>query len=170
MKLAPKERYALLALIATVIIVVGVWYAARVRLQEDNSVVTSLTSDTVISEIRFGALASTEEAKKPNPRITQKSSYATNEPLVMRITTTLGVEEDFQIGVRLVTQAGAIVELNPPSATFQPGTSSFCCWQVPKEGAYTLQIFRPEKTISTIPLIIQKAIDTNTTKTNLKLF
>jgi hypothetical protein len=155
-----KQRRSTLWLVAILAILVGgVIIGMRVRLDKQNSTATVQTAGAIISEIQFGALFSAQDATKPNPRIEQKQFYATQDRLVMKVTTVPTVTDSFEVGVRLLTPSGSVVEMDPPSATFTPGTSSFCCWQINKEGTYTLQIFRPEKTVSTIPVTIRKGIE-----------
>ncbi len=154
-----QRRSAIWIVIILAVVILGIIVAMRIQLIRQNTNVASTMAGTIISEIQFGALLSPVEADKLNPRIQQKQFYTTSDRLVMRLTTTPEVTEPFEVAVRLLTPSGSIVELNPPSATFTPGTSSFCCWQITKEGTYTLQIFRPEKTVSTIPLVIQKGTE-----------
>lgn len=154
-----RQRYALLVLVIVIVAGAGIWYASRARLTQEAIDGSSAPSGALIEHIAIGALTRPEEAEKLNPKFEQKQTYSTNDKLVMRVTTTTAVTAPFEMGVRLLTPTGKVVELNPSSATFSPGVSSFCCWSVAKEGTYTLQIFRPEKTVSTIPLVIQKGID-----------
>lgn len=157
-----QRRSAIWLIVILAVMVLGVIIARRIQLMNQNTDVTSLAAGTIISEIQFGALLSPAEAEKQNPRIQQKQFYTTDDRLIMRLITTPQVTEPFEVAVRLLTPSGSIVELNPPSAQFTPGTSSFCCWHITKEGTYTLQIFRPEKTVSTIPLTIQKGLEPGT--------
>lgn len=150
----------MLVVIVAAAVSAGIWYAQTIRLEEQNAARTAAPTARIISAIMIGALKSPAEAEALHPRLEQKSAYATDDRLVMRVTSESSVTESFEVGVRLLEQSGNVVELDPPSVTFQPGTSSFCCWQVAHEGNYTLQIFRPEKIISTIPLRVKKAIDT----------
>ncbi|MBI3255737.1 MAG: hypothetical protein HYZ63_02090 [Candidatus Andersenbacteria bacterium] len=152
------QRSALIVLLILAVAIAGAWYASRTRLAPQGVEITSVPVGALIEHIAVGALARPEEAQKPNPKFEQKQAYTTNDRLVMRITTTAAMKESFEIGVRLLTPAGKVVQMDPSSAAFTPGTSSFCCWTIAKEGTYTLQIFRPEKTISTIPLLIQKGM------------
>lgn len=152
-----QTRYLALAIVLAAAVIAGIWYAKTIRLEEQNAARTIVPTDRVIASIMIGALKSPAEAEDLNPRLEQKSAYTTDDQLVMRITSEPAVREPFEVGVRLLEQSGKVVEIEPPSVTFQPGTSSFCCWQVTTEGNYTLQIFRPEKVISTIPLVVKQA-------------
>lgn len=115
----------------------------------------------IISDIKIGALISHTEAQDLNPRIEQKSRYTTIDPLVMRITSTEQATEPFSVNVRLVRPDGSIVGIDPPTATFSPGISSFCCWTVSEPGEYTLQIYRPEGIFSSAPLTIVPALNSD---------
>lgn len=154
-----KQRYMLLFVVIAAVAALGVWWASRARLSQEVSEVASVPAGAIIEHIAVGALTRPEEAQKPNPKFEQKQTYDTNDQLVMRITTTKDVTSSFEVGVRLLTRSGGVIEMKPPAATFKPGVSSFCCWNVKEAGTYTLQIFRPEKTISTMPLVIQKGIE-----------
>lgn len=156
---SPKQRGALWVLLVLAVAVAGFWYASRGGFTPPQSQQASIPTGALIENIAVGALTRPDEAQKPNPKFEQKLTYDTKDKFVMRIVTTAAVTQPFEVGVRLLTPAGKVVEMNPSSVTFKPGTSSFCCWSIDKEGSYTLQIFRPEKTVSTIPLTIKKGVD-----------
>lgn len=148
-----KQRYLLLTAIAGVVILAGVWTAIwwgnRVPQIKDKG------TGVMISEITVAALRTADEALKENPALKQQMSYQIGEPIAMRVTTTSIVTAPIQVGVRLLDAGGSIQPLSPASVEFQPGTSTFCCWKIEKGGKYTLQIFRPERTITTLPITIQ---------------
>ena len=165
----PAHKLRLTVALVAVAVLAGVWWASR---PSQDGQAPSGTGTSVISEIQLGALISPEEASKQNPRFIQKEAYSTDDALVMRITSTPQAPDRFEVGVRLLTPTGSVVQLTPSSATFIAGTSSFCCWNIAQAGEYTLQIFRPEKTVSTLPLIIRAAQrqQKGDIKTNLQLF
>ncbi|MBI3251613.1 MAG: hypothetical protein HYZ62_01745 [Candidatus Andersenbacteria bacterium] len=167
--LLPAHKLRLAVALVVVAVVAGIWWASRPS-QVDKA--GGGTGSGIISEIQLGALASPEEASKQNPRFIQKEAYTTDDALVMRITSAPQAPDSFEVGVRLLTPTGSILQLMPSSATFEAGTSSFCCWNITQAGDYTLQIFRPEKTVSTLPLLIRQAQrqQKGDIKTNLKLF
>ena len=164
----PAHKLRLVVALVAVAGLLGIWWASR---RPEGNKALSSTGTSVISEIQLGALVSPEEASAQHPRFIQKEAYTTDDALVMRITSTPQAPDRFEVGVRLLTPAGSVVQLTPPSATFTAGTSSYCCWNIEQAGEYTLQIFRPEKTVSTLPLTIRAAQkQPGDIKTNLKLF
>lgn len=140
-------------LLFSVAIVVGIWIAGGIRVHDKNSATTPEGKQAIITEITIGVPTS----QKPNPSLEQKNTYTAGEAIAMRVTAGPEVKDPFEISVRLLTENGAVVALSPPTAKFSPGSSTFCCWHVAEAGQYTLQIFRPEGIVSTIPLTIQPA-------------
>lgn len=156
---------AFLALAVVAGILGAQWYD-RVRLQR--TVEPALEGkQTIIAEIVLAALADPATRDQENPPLQQHPTYTTQDLLALRITTQAGVTSPVQMGARLLTEAGTVVELDPPSMTLPPGQSTFCCWQVEAAGTYTLQLFRPEGIITTIPLTIRPAL--TQPRANIKL-
>ncbi|MBI1833942.1 MAG: hypothetical protein HYR90_03910 [Candidatus Andersenbacteria bacterium] len=122
---------------------------------------------TIITEILLARLADPTQREEPNPVLTRELRYTTADLLALRVTTRPDIIQPIQIGARLLTPEGRIVELDPPSMTLAPGQSTFCCWQVAEPAIYTLQLFRPEGIVSTIPLEVRKAPTTTVPKANL---
>lgn len=116
-----------------------------------------VSQPVVIKSILLGGLRSVSDATKPNPRIVQKDSYDAGEPLAIRIVTSQQLTQAVTFSVRLLTENGTVQALQPPQLTIQPGTTSFCCWQISQPGNYRLQIFKPDNTITTIPITITKS-------------
>lgn len=165
------HRYAIFFIILGIMAIVGIVGASRYTFKDSATITAGENiQDTIITEIKLGALLREDEATKSNPKIKQKESYVAGEPLVMRVTTDPSIKSPVQLGVRLLTEVGTIIELSPSSVEFKPGTTGFCCWQVEEAGTYTLQIFRPEKVISTIPLKITPAFKSPTSGTSIKFF
>ena len=156
-----QSRYMWLVAALALAVVAGIWYAASLPIGVEQTTTTSAVQETIVSEITLGALRSAEEANDVDPPLVQKPSYTTSDQLVLRITTAPEVERLVELNARLLTPAGEVVELDPSVVQFSPGTSGFCCWQVEEPGEYTLQIFRPERTITSIPLKIIKGFDTS---------
>ncbi|MEK7557558.1 MAG: hypothetical protein AAB538_06255 [Patescibacteria group bacterium] len=147
-----QQRYLLLAVVVGLVILAGVWTALlwgqrAPQVREGDS--------AIITEITLAGLRTPEQEQSENPVLRQQPSYIAGEPLALRITTAEDVHEPIQIGVRLLDKGGGIHDISPSSVEFQPGTSTFCCWRIEKPGTYTLQIFRPEKTVTSLPLRIQ---------------
>lgn len=111
----------------------------------------------IISEIILAAVANPSRRQEDNPPLRQHAMYSTADYLALRITTLPTITTPIQLNARLLTASGSVIELNPPSFTLPPGQSTFCCWQISDEGTYTLQLFRPEGTVTTFPLRIRKA-------------
>lgn len=154
---SPKDfRYKLLFVIIGLIIVSGILVAQFVSMNKFDSAPVHNTEvkELIITEMILAGLATPDQATVKNPNIRQSPSYATGQPLALRITTASNVTRSIEISARLLTESGEIKNIDPSSVSFEPGTSTFCCWQINEPGAYRLQIFRPEKTITTIPVII----------------
>lgn len=151
------QRYLVLAVVLGGVVLLGITIAQRIDLSRSTTLTAPEGRELIVSEITVGTLVNASDANKKDPRIRQASTYTTTSPLALRITTDPSVTKAFTVSARLLTPAGSIIELAPSQATFQPGTSTFCCWQVATPGRYTLQIFRPEKVITSLPLIIEAA-------------
>lgn len=122
----------------------------------DVSTTTSGSQENLISEIVLAALKDPAQAGRENPALVQSGTYTTNSLLALQITTEESVENPLQFTARLLNPTGAVVPLDPPSFTVKPGTSIFCCWQIDTPADYILQIFRPEGTITSIPVKVRQ--------------
>lgn len=153
-----SEKRALLMIVLGITAIAGVIYATRLKIADHNSAGLAEISQVQIAEIVLGTPSSPTQLKAKDPILKQQAYYTTADPLALRVTTTAAVTQPFQMNVRLLLPDGSIMPLDPPNATFQPGTSTHCCWLIKKPGNYTLQIFRPEHIVSTIALNIQEAL------------
>ena len=156
--MAKKDRKTPLVIIGVgVVAIVGIM-AGLYWQREDRNTITNVSDgsrEIMLSEITIGTLQRAEDATRENPPLFQQSTYSGGALLGMRVITQPNVVKPIEIAVRLLQKSGAIIELDPSSATFAPGTSTFCCWELPKDsGDYTLQMFRPDGIISTFPLRI----------------
>lgn len=150
---APKERrYLILAVMAGLVVLAGVWMGLFWKRSVPQGQETG--QQAIITEITLAGLSTPQQEGQANPALKQKPSYQVGEPLALRVTTADDVHELTQISVRLLDKQGGIHELSTSSVSFQPGTSTFCCWHIAKKGDYTLQIFRPERTVTTLPVKI----------------
>lgn len=152
-----KQRYWLAFVVVGALLLGGVYFASKIDISQPLHVQTPEGRQLIITEITLGTPIDAAEVTARNPKLRQLAVYSTADPLALRITTDAAVTEPFTVSARLLTPAGAVVELTPTQATFEPGTSSFCCWLVSQPGKYTLQIFRPEKVITSLPLVIKQA-------------
>ena len=157
-----RNRYLILAAVVGLIILVGVIVAHYVELAQPLTFTDREGREILIREITLGTLLTEAELTKDNPKLRQPSSYVTTDPLALRITTDPIVQQPVTLSVRLLTPAGEVVELTPSQVSFQPGTSSYCCWQIGQPGKYSFQIFRPEKVITTIPIQVRGSTRTPT--------
>lgn len=156
----PRIILALLAL-AAVSGVLLAQYIGRIRLQQVEETVIP-GRQAIISEIILAGLADPTRRDEPNPPLRQTPTYTTKDYIALRITTLPEITKPIQMGARLLTDKGAIIELDPPSFTLPPGQSTFCCWQIPEAGTFTVQLFRPEGIITTIPIKIRQASEAAT--------
>ncbi len=156
-----KTRRSLILVIAVgFVMLAGAWTALWLEGRGPQVQDDSENPSTIITQITLAGLRTAQEEGKENPALKQQNNYHTGEPLALRITTAESVQEAIQISVRLLDKGGGIQELSPSSVSFKPGTSTFCCWRINEPGSYTLQIFRPEKTVTAIPIKIQGAVIT----------
>ncbi|MEX0649872.1 MAG: hypothetical protein WD200_02640 [Candidatus Andersenbacteria bacterium] len=139
----------LLIVFLVIAIVAGVVYGLR---RNESSPATSGGS-LVISEILVGLRTGENPLDPANPRIKQRDTYTTDDPLMLRATAT-GTSTPYTLSVRLLTQTQSAVPLTPSQITLQSGKSTFCCWKIADPGKYTLQIFRPGGGVTSIPLNI----------------
>lgn len=153
-----RQRYLVLVVVIGLVILTGVWTA--IWWERGIPQVKETGREVIIEEITLAALRSADEANQANPALKQENNYQVGEPLAMRITTAADVTESIQVSVRLVSDTGKILPLSPASVEFSPGTSTFCCWKIETPGKYQLQIFRPERTVTTLPLMITGAAPT----------
>lgn len=148
------KRVIVGALIA-LIILSGIVFALRINLMP----ATTSGRDALIREITLGVIAGSGHTTKANPPLQQKQNYATSDRLVLRVVTSPSITQSFTIGARLLdveNPQGNIITLTPAQITIQPGTSTFCCWTVTDPGSYKLQLFRPDGTVTTIPLTVKQ--------------
>lgn len=153
-----RQRYLLLGVAVGIVILAGVW--AALWWQSGQPQVRERGEGIIIEEITLAALRTPSEAGKPNPALKQQNNYQVGEALALRITTASHVTEPVQISVRLLSAEGKILPISPASVEFQPGTSTFCCWRIDRPGKYQLQLFRPERTVTTLPVTIIGAAPT----------
>ncbi len=151
------KRTLAIAVIVALIVLTGIFIATQIDLTTPLTFEEEGGRPLIIEQLTLGALLSPEEATKPNPKLRQAASYAAGESLALRVTTDPSVTQPFTISVRLLAENGQIIELSPSQATFQPGTSTFCCWQAQESGTFSFQIFRPEKIITSLPIVITPA-------------
>jgi hypothetical protein len=145
-----RQRYFMLLAALGVVALLGIVFAGYIDRPPPDIATDQLSNfkPAIITEITVGALARPELAESMNPPIQQRPFYTTADQLVMKVTTAENIVEPIEVNVRLLTTEKRVTELDPPSVKFQPGTSSFCCWRIESPGDYTLQIFRPEKIVS----------------------
>jgi len=94
------------------------------------------------------------EDNKPDPKLTTKDAYTTDEPVAMRIITSLKADESLIVQARLQTQTGEVRSLTPSNITLGPDRNTFCCWNFSEAGDFTIQLFRPDQTVVSLPIKI----------------
>lgn len=149
-------RYTVLFVIIGLIVVSGILVAQFVSLNKFDAAPNHSNNikELIITEMVLAGLATSDQATVKNPNLRQSPSYATGQPLALRVTTAPNVTRDIELSARLLTETGEIKDLDPSSIKLAAGTSTFCCWTIDTPGTYRLQIFRPEKTITSIPVVI----------------
>lgn len=152
---ARKRRVLIASLAVAATILLGITVASQFDLSTPLKVTAPEGHELIITEITLGTPLNAGEATKPAPKLRQAAAYTPSEPLALRITTDPQVAETTSVSVRLVNQNGEITELDPSQVTLSPGTSTYCCWLVNRPGDYIMQIFRPERIITTLPLTIK---------------
>ena len=150
-----NQRYLVFVVIVGLVILVGVWAGIWLSRQGPQIVEDGSGREIVIEEITLAGLRTPGEAANQNPALRTQSQYRTGEPLALRIKTASGIRDDVQISVRLLKEPGGIKQLSPSSISLSPGISTFCCWQIDEPGQYTLQIFRPDRQNTSLPLQIR---------------
>lgn len=111
----------------------------------------------LIEEIILGTPRSASQTQVANPKLRSKSDYSTTEGLALRVVTNQPVEAPVTVSVRLVDDKGVIHPLEPSTLQFSQVKTTFCCWTISEAGTYTLQVFRPDASITSIPLKIMAA-------------
>ncbi len=156
-----QKRYAILVSVLALAAILGVVLTVKLKPLQPSIRSDGLANykPTLISEITVGSPVSLPTEKTPNPPVKILPSYTTLDKLALRVVTSPEVVKPYALNVRLLTPANKIIELDPTTVNFFPGTSTFCCWQIGEPGDYTLQIFRPEKIVSTVSLKITKAFE-----------
>jgi hypothetical protein len=120
------------------------------------------TGEPVIRDIVVAGLRDAEERADAEPRLRSSDSYEANELLAMRVVSTGSEHHTISLGVRLLTTSGNVKMLEPSQVRVATGRATFCCWQIDEAGNYTLQIFKPDRTITSIPLRIVQGQRTRT--------
>lgn len=155
-RMSKQQRFALAIGVGAILMLGGIFIITHFDLARPNAGQHVVSGNIpIITEITVGTPLNAEEAKRPDPKLRQATAYEINQPLALRIKLNPQIQEPVQVGVRLLTEQGTIVELDPSKVTLAPGTTTYCCWQVDRPDTYLMQIFRPEKTITSIPLIIR---------------
>ncbi|MEX1997592.1 MAG: hypothetical protein WEA04_02870 [Candidatus Andersenbacteria bacterium] len=153
-RLSPRQRIFGIVLVASLCVGAGVLVATQIDFTMWGKSRASPDPMLLLREVTLGTLASPGEATKTTPKLRQASSYRVNDPLALRITMDPAVTEPVTLVARLLTPTGQVVELEPSSVTFRPGTSTHCCWQVAQGNDYTLQVFYLDRVITALPLRI----------------
>ncbi len=150
--------------------VLGIWAASAGWIsfyRQKGSTTNTSGREIIIDEIVVGAVAK-DAVGQPNPALQVKADYFMDEPLGIRITPKEDFGDPIEIHARLLKASGQVVELDPPSVTLQLGQYTFCCWRLNEAGKFSLQLFRPEGVITTIPLAIKPSLQPGTG--NIKVF
>lgn len=151
-----SPKIAIVIFIGIILFVGGIWFALLLpdNTYQDTRGPSDTTSVPLFSDLRLGTPVRAEFANQKNPPIKQKSEYTVNELIMLRGTTTEAATDSVSLDVRLVDDKSRIVPLTPSSVSLAPGTNSYCCWTIETPGKYTMQIFRPDSIISTLPITI----------------
>lgn len=152
-------RYLVLGVVIIGAIALGLLanYTDIISFGNNDSVIPTSNREIIITNLLVGTVDESQITAK-NPSVVTKPSYFSNEPIAIKIEATENFTDPIQINARLLTSTGAVVELDPPSIMLQPpGNNTFCCWVVSQPGEFSLQLFRPEKIITTVPIKIRQA-------------
>lgn len=144
-------------LLIALVIVGGILAAMAVRIgNESKTLPAPITKGVRLTEILVGTpLGDTPAKAGPADPINQKrSGYKTTDPIMVRITNDAPPHEQLTITTRLVRDDGSIITLQPATFQISGGVSGFCCWLMPDPGQYNLQVFRPDGTVTVLPLKI----------------
>ena len=142
--------------IGIVMLFVGVTLAATVNLRPESSEEGAFSLEEVL--LGMPATAPTADAPwRPGDRLTQKRTYATNDPLALRVVSREPPERQLPLTVRLLREDGSVQALSPSAITVSGGTGGFCCWTVEPAGKYKLQIFAPGEAPFVLPITIVPA-------------
>ncbi len=153
-----NQKIIIILIAVAVLFVGGIWFALLLpdTTYQQNGTSPGNTTAVYISDLRIGTPVRPEFASQQNPPIKQKTEYTVHEPIMLRATTADDAEDAVSVQVRLINETSSIVSLNPSTVSFEPGTNSFCCWTVDTPGQYTMQVFRPNGAVTTLPLKIVK--------------
>ncbi len=151
-----QRPLAFTALLGLVLIIgAGIWAASYFYVSPYETTTGGTGNREIqISKLTIGAAISADEAKRKDPRIAIRDSYSVSDFLALQVETAKNITTPISLSVRLITEQGSVKQLSPSSLTLPAGSSTFCCWQIPEKGKYRLQIFRPEGTVTSIPLTI----------------
>lgn len=106
--------------------------------------IAEITLDRVHPEITDG---------DRNPAFSStRSGLTTADRLALRVIT--DNTTSFTMKLRLLTTTGDIKDLEPSTVSFTPGQTGYCCWRISEPGTYTVQIFKPDGSLTTLPLTI----------------
>lgn len=90
----------------------------------------------------------------PADRLTSKKTYATNDPLALRVVSREPAEQPIVLTARLLREDGSLEALEPSTITVLGGTGGYCCWHIDQQGKYKLQIFSGEQAPFVLPVTV----------------
>lgn len=83
-----------------------------------------------------------------------KSRFSPKDRIALQVDWLGEDGQSLPLSVRLLDEKGRDQQLKPSSVSLAPGQTYFCCWQIAPAGEYTLQVFRPEGTLTALPLVV----------------
>ncbi len=151
-----SKKIIIAIFVGAILFIGGIWFALLLpnRPYQGGEEEPRGSSIPLFSDLRLGTPVRPEFANQENPPIKQKTEYTILEPIMLRGTTTDAATDTLSLDVRLVDSKSKIISLDPGTVSLEPGTSSYCCWVVNTPGQYTMQIFRPDSVVTTLPIKI----------------
>lgn len=159
-----NQRIVLIIVGVIVLFLGGIWFATLTpgtpQAEPSKPFDTTAGNQPLFTDLRLGTPVRATFATQKNPPIKQKTDYTVNELIMLQATTNTSVTSPVSVSVRLVDSASKITSLTPSSVTLDPGTSSYCCWNITTPGKYIIQVLRPDSITTSLPITITRDLST----------
>lgn len=137
-------------------IMAGILAAIAIQIRSSPMPAPSETMGITVRELVIGTpLDGSTSSPVGVGKLATRADYGPTDPIGLRISTQAPAETVLQLTVRLVRPDGTFAQIIPATVQLTQGDSGYCCWTIGESGRYSLQVFRPDGKLSSIPLRIR---------------
>lgn len=113
----------------------------------------TISKQIVISEMNLAGVRESAAGQKTQA-LQYKREFTVGEKIALRVVSSNPSKNPFTLSIRLLDSLGRVHNLSPATISIKKADDRFCCWTVGEKGSYTLQVFRPDNTIVSLPLTV----------------